>query len=182
MGRGWLEESSSHPKAPHWSLPSQSDCLSFTLSLPPPHSRAHLSLPLFPPLSLPYSPLSSLPLSPLLSSSRCRAPHWLPLRLIPSQSALPLFFPALFCMHVSILFPSPLVRWHLPVLLWLTSWCVRACTYFLSREIWDWFHRTDLCSMLSDMWMPRATECNVRHRRPSCSFIIVFVLKTGLRM
>lgn len=170
--RDRLEESSSHPTASRWNLPSQSDCLSLTPSL---------SLTLFPSLSLPHSPLVSPFLSPslslTLSSSRCRAAHWLPLFLIPSQSASAPSLPTLFCMQVSILFLSSLSLTFGCSFMTHILACVLAHTHFWGVEIRE--------RPVSVGW---SVLCYVtcvrpglpRHSRLSCSLTRLSVLDGGL--
>lgn len=115
--RDGFGESSLHPAASRWNLSSQ---MAASASPPP-------SLPLSHSLSL------------TLSSSRCRAAHWLPPCLTPSRSAsvLPLTSPVLHTCNQSLL-PVFIDSWlfymthgeaHLHV-------CLCACDCFAHTFLW----------------------------------------------
>lgn len=117
--RDGFGESSSHPEASRWNLSSQ-----MTASASPPPS-----LPLSHSLSL------------TLSSSRCRAAHWLPPCLTPSRSAsvLSLTSPVLHTCNQSLL-PGFIDSWlfnmtHVEAHLH-ACWCACARVCFVHTFLW----------------------------------------------
>lgn len=126
---------------------------------------------------LPQLPSHFLSLHPL-SSSRCRAAHWLPLHLIPSQSASALFLHACIQSFPSLSFSLTFGCCFMTHVLVCACVCARLHTRVCRLER-DWFQSADLFSMLCDMWAPRASKCHPFHSRLSCSLITLSVQNEG---